>query len=206
MATVEENIQALSHAVMTEARGEAEQSVEEARKKADEIRAKAREQAASERAKILDNANKEAARLRNQTIASANLKARTLQLEQREKLLNQVFKQANGQISGIQKNGDYTGIAVALLKEALGRLGSDSAVIQADEKTRGVFTPDTLGSITKDTGVKLQLGEPLKQGTGVVVQTVDGHLRYDNTLETRMNRLQDSLRNPVYQILMGETL
>ena len=49
------------------------------------------------------------------------------------------------------------------------------------------------------------MGEPLKQGMGVVVQTPDGHRRYDNTLETRMTRLQDAMRNPVYRLLMGES-
>lgn len=206
MATEEENIQALSHAVMAEAQGEADQTLEEARKKAADIRVKSEEQASAERTKLLENANKEADRLRKQTIASAHLKARTLQLEQREELLNRVFEQARQQLGDVQKNGDYKGIAVALLIEALGKLGGDSAVIQADERTRAVFTPETLDIVSKDTKVSLELGEPLKQGTGVVVQTKDGHLRYDNTLETRLGRLQDSLRNPIHHLLMGETL
>ncbi len=206
MATEEENIQALSHAVMAEAQSEADQTLEEARKKAEEIRAKSQEQAEAERAKILENANKEADRLRKQTIASAHLKARTLQLEQREELLNRVFEQSRRQLVNAQNNGDYNGTAVSLLKEALGKLGSDSAVVQADEHTQAVFTPETLNAVSKETGVRLELGEPLKQGTGVIVQTKDGHLRYDNTLETRMGRLQDSLRNPIYHLLMGETL
>jgi len=206
MATEEENILALSHAVMTEARGEAEQSLEEARKKADEIRTKSQEQAAAERARILDSANKEAGRLRNQTIASAHLKARTLQLEQREKVLNQVFEQAMRQLPELPKSGDYPEIAVSLLKEALGRLGGDSAVIHADEHATSAFTPETVRAVSKETGVKLQLGEALNRGIGVIVESPDGHLRYDNTLETRMRRLQDSLRNPVNQLLMGEAL
>ncbi len=205
MATVDENIQALSHAVMTEAQGEAEQKLEEARKKADDIRAKSEEQAAADRTRILENANKEADRLRKQTIASAHLKARTLQLEQREEILNRVFDQARKQLTDVQNDGGYKEVAVSLLKEALGRLGSNSAIVQADERTQKIFTPDILNSVSTETGVKLELGEPLKQGNGVVVQTADGHLRYDNTLETRMGRLQDSLRNPIYQLLMGET-
>lgn len=205
MATEEENIQALSHAVMTEARSEAEQSIADARQKADEIQAKAREQAAAERAKILENAKKEATRLHSQTIASAHLKARTLQLDQREKILTDVFDRAKRQLTDVQKEGGYKDIVISLMKEALGRISSDSAVIQADERTRALLTPDTLKTVSQETGMRLELGETLKQGTGVVVQTVDGHRRYDNTLETRMSRLQDSLRNPVYQLLMGET-
>ena len=206
MATEEENIQALSQAVMTEARGEAEQALTEAKRKAEEIRSKLQEQAAAERARILENASTEAARVQKQTIAAAHLKARTLQLERREKILVRVFEKAKVQLPDIQNNGEYKGIAISLLKEALGHLGSDAAVIQADAKARVAFTPEVLNSISKEVGIKLELGETLTKGLGVVVQTPDGHRRYDNTLETRMGRLQDSLRNPVYHLLMGEPL
>jgi len=36
------------------------------------------------------------------------------------------------------------------------------------------------------------------------VSAADGKLNYDNTLETRLNRLQGTLRASVYKILMGE--
>ena len=95
---------------------------------------------------------------------------------------------------------------MALLKEALEHLGSNSAIVQADPHTLGLLSSTVLESITKESGVKLELGEPLKQGTGLIVRTSDGHRQYDNTLETRLNRMQDSLRNPVYRLLMGEPL
>ena len=102
MSTEEESIQALSHAVMAEARAEADQTLTEARQKADAIRSESERQAAAERARILANANLEAARLRSQAVAAAQLKARTLQLEQRELLLDDVFGQALHQIPAIQ--------------------------------------------------------------------------------------------------------
>lgn len=205
MNTEEENIQALSRAVMTEARVEAEHSLAEARQKADAIRSESQTQAAAERARILAKANQEAARLRSQAIAAAQLKARTLQLEQRELLLNDVFEQAKQQIPAVQKNAEYKNISMALLKEALEHLGSDSALIQADSSTQELLGP-LLESISKETGVKLELGQPLTQDRGLIVQTPDGHRQYDNTLETRLKRMQDALRNPVYRLLMGESI
>jgi V/A-type H+/Na+-transporting ATPase subunit E len=206
MSIEEENIQALSHAVMAEARAEADQTLTEARQKADAIRSESEKQVAAERARIMANANQEAARLRSQAIASAQLKARTLQLEQRELLLEDVFRQALQQIPVVQTSADYGDVTMALLKEALKHLGSNSAVVQADTRTIQLLSPAALESISKETGVKLERGEPLKQGTGLIVRTPDGHRQYDNTLETRLKRMQDSLRNPVYRLLMGESL
>ena len=204
MNTEEESIQALSRAVMTEARAEAEHSLAEARQKADAIRSESQTQAAAERARILANANQEAARLRSQALAAAQLKARTLQLEQRELLLNAVFEQAMQQIPALQKNAEYKNISMSLLKEALEHLGSDSALIQSDSCTQELLSP-LLESISKETGVKLELGQPLTQALGLIVQTPDGHRQYDNTLQTRLKRMQDALRNPVYRLLMGES-
>ena len=164
-----------------------------------------RDQAASERARIMANANQETARLRSQAIAAALLKARALQLEQRELLLNAVFERATQKIADVEKNPHYQDIAKALLKEALDRLGGNTALIRADFATLRLFTPAVLESISQETGVKLESGEPLQQGTGLIVQTPDGHRQYDNTLETRLNRMQDALRNPVNRLLMGET-
>ena len=205
MSTEEESIQALSHAVMTEARAEAEHSLAEARQKADAIRSESQTRAAAERARILANANQEATRLRSQAVAAAQLKARTLQLEQRELLLNNVFEQSLQQIPAVQNNAEYKNISMALLKEALEHLGSDSALIQADSCTQELLSP-LLESISKETGIKLELGQPLKQATGLIVQTTDGHRQYDNTLETRLKRMQEALRNPVYRLLMGESI
>jgi vacuolar-type H+-ATPase subunit E/Vma4 len=36
------------------------------------------------------------------------------------------------------------------------------------------------------------------------VSAADGKLNYDNTLETRLSRLQSTLRASVYKVLMGE--
>jgi len=44
----------------------------------------------------------------------------------------------------------------------------------------------------------------LEEGRGVVIDAADGRLHYDNTLETRLQRLQSTLRASVYKMLMGE--
>ena len=37
-----------------------------------------------------------------------------------------------------------------------------------------------------------------------LVNAADGKIHYDNTLETRLARLQATLRSSVYKVLMGE--
>ena len=206
MKTTEEDIKALSRAVISDARGDAEQNLSEARAKADAIRKQAEQDAAAERDRILQKATQEAERLRSQSVASAQLKARTLELEQREKLLEQVFGTARQQLASVQKSTDYEKTAQRLLNEALVRLGAAKVVVRADATTQKLFSAAVLEKISKELNIQMKLGEPLKQGTGVVVETEDGRRQYDNTLETRLARLQETLRSPVFHLLMGEPL
>jgi vacuolar-type H+-ATPase subunit E/Vma4 len=206
MKSVEENIELLSRAMLNEAKAEAEQVLVEAQKNADAIRQKAQEKAAAGSDEILERARQEADRLHGQAVATTIMKARTLELERREKLLDGVFNSAKSDIPSIQQWTDYPEIALRLLNEAIDQLKTSKVVVHADAKTQATFTKSKLDEISKERNVEIVFSKTLEKGTGVVVETSDGHLYYDNTLETRLSRLQNSLRSPVYRILIGETL
>src|SRR5512139_2200656 len=99
----QENIELMLRAILKKAEVEAQQMRDEAKAKADTIRQRAQEDAEKARREILDQAQQEADRLRSQALASAQLKARTLQLEHREKLLDRVFQAAKEKLADIQK-------------------------------------------------------------------------------------------------------
>ena len=117
MNTEAQDIEMLSRAILTEARDEAEQIKAEAREKAEAIRKRAREQAEQERKAILDRAREDAERLRGQAVATAHLKARSVQLTDREQLLDRVFKTVRERLAEVQNRPDYDQIAAQLLRE-----------------------------------------------------------------------------------------
>ena len=206
MPTQDETIETLARAILRDAHDQAEQIQSDGQAKAEAIRKKAQEQAEAERIEILERASREAERLRGQVIASAQLRARTLQLEHREKLLERVFKGAGERLASLQKRSDYSKIVEYLLREAVEQLKATDANVRADETTQKVLKGGVLDVLSKELNFKATLGEPLEEGTGLIVETADGHLHYDNTLETRLERLKNSLRSPVHQVLMGEKL
>jgi vacuolar-type H+-ATPase subunit E/Vma4 len=206
---VEENIDALSRAILSEAQAEADKVLADARAKADAIRQRAQAQADDARREILDRASQEAERLRSQKIATAQLKARTMQLDHREKLLDRVFKMAQQELPAVQQWSDYEEITKNLLREALTQLHAKEVQVQADRQTEAILSHASahfLQDIAKELDINIKMGEPLQQGIGVVVETTDGHVQYDNTLQTRLHRMQNALRSPIYHILMGEAL
>jgi V/A-type H+/Na+-transporting ATPase subunit E len=206
MKSEDSNIETLTQEVLREAQSDADQVLAKAMEKSEDIRQSAFQQAEASRAQILEQANREAQRIHCEAISTAQLKARTLQLEQREKLLDEVFDAAQQQLPSIPQGTDYEQIACRLLREALSQLGSEQAVIHADEKTGKYLTKEVVKRISKELGVKAQLGNTLEHGIGVIAETADSHRKFDNTLETRLARFRDTLRLSVYHLLEGESL
>jgi len=201
MKSEEEDIKLLARAIMADANDEAVHLLEEATAKAEVIRKRAQEEAESERKEILERARQDAERLRSQTSATAQLKARSFQLDEREKLLDGVFAEVRKRLQTVKTRADYGAIAAMLAREALTQLKVNEAEIRADEATRKALN---LGELSKELNGKFTLSDPLEEGTGVVVSAASGKLSYDNTLETRLSRLQGTLRSAVYKVLMGE--
>jgi len=137
-------------------------------------------------------------------VATAQLKARSLELAHREQLLERVFKAVKEKLPEIQKRPDYDQIATLLLREALTQLKVKKAEIRADDTTQKALKKGALNEISEELGGEFRIAGGLEEGTGVVVDAADGKLHYDNTLETRLSRLQNPLRASVYQILIGE--
>jgi V/A-type H+/Na+-transporting ATPase subunit E len=204
MKTEAQDIEMLERAIMVEANEEAAQLLAEAKEKADAIRKRAQAEAEAERKAILDRAKQDADRLRSQALATTQLKSRSTQLEQREKLLDSVFEEVKKQLDAIKKRPDYDAIATLLLREALTQLRVNKAEIKADELTQKALKKGALDEISKELKGEFTLSGALEEGTGVVVDAADGKIHYDNTLETRLSRLQSALRSSVYKVLMGE--
>ena len=204
MKTETQDIEMLARAILTEAREEADQLKADAQEKANAIRMRAQEQAEAERKAILDRAQEEAERLRGQSVATAQLKARSTRLTHREQLLDRVFKAVQEKLAEVRNRADYDEIVAMLLREALTQLKVDKAIVRADEATQKVLKKGALREISKELNGEFKDGDVLEEGTGIVVDAADGKLHYDNTLETRLHRLQGTLRSAVYQMLTGE--
>jgi V/A-type H+-transporting ATPase subunit E len=201
MKPVEEDIEMLARAIMAEAREEAEQIQAEAKEKAEAILKRAQVEAESERDAILARAKEDADRLRSQSSATTQLKSRSMLLEQREKVLNDVFDEVRKRLGSVKDRSDFGEVVKMLAREALTQLKVDEAEVLADASTQAALKLDAL---SKELNGKFAFGRKIDEGTGVIVSAAGGKLHYDNTLETRLNRLKGTLRSSVYKVLIGE--
>jgi len=204
MKSEAQDIEMLERAILTEARENADQIKAEAKEKVEAIRKRGQERAEAESKAILERAQQDAERLRSQAVATAQLQARSLELARREQLLDRAFKAAKEKLPELQKQPDYNQIAAMLLREALSQLNVKKAEIRADEITQKSLKIGALDEISRELNGEFAITGTLEEGTGVVVDAAEGKLHYDNTLETRLRRLQGDLRSSVYRVLTGE--
>jgi V/A-type H+-transporting ATPase subunit E len=91
-----------------------------------------------------------------------------------------------------------------LLREALVQLRVNKAQVRADKTTQAILERGVLSELSKELNGQFTSAGELEEGTGIIVDAADGKLNYDNTLETRLQRLEGNLRAAVYKLLIGE--
>jgi vacuolar-type H+-ATPase subunit E/Vma4 len=104
----------------------------------------------------------------------------------------------------VQKRSDYVQFGAMLLREAVVQVRVKKAEVSADKTTEDFLKKKAVNEISKELNGQFTVADPLEEGIGVVIDAADGKLHYDNTLETRLDRLQSTLRSSVYKALMGE--
>lgn len=200
----DQSVEAVRRAIMSQAHAEAREILDEARGEAQSIREEAKREAESERDALLRQARAKAERVREEAQAEAEIRARRVKLRHREELLESVFSAARQRLQAAPEWSDYLEVVEWLAREGVEHLGGEEAVVRVDERSAQVLgdrLPELVRSVGEELKIELTIGEPLHEGTGVVVQTRDGHRCYDNALETRLTRMADALRTPVYRIL-----
>jgi V/A-type H+-transporting ATPase subunit E len=157
-----------------------------------------RKETAESVAKIIETGMKQAESAKRQIIGAAELEARNAQLKALERAVNEAFEQATKKISD-SRGEDYEQALGRLIQEGLEVIGQ-GAVVRCAPRDRQVVA----SAIKKLPRAKVTLDEkPVETVGGVIMATVDGSVRFDNTLEARLERMRPTLRKEVAALLTG---
>ena len=227
-----ESVDALTEALLDQAKRDRQRLIHEAEVRAQRIIAQAEGDALAQRAHIAEHAEEVAADLLREVKGGSRLEAQAAKVRKREALLDEVFRRAAEQLAEFDQRADYDEVVLSLVVNAVRSLGlarstrtaqplerkggpdraeTRALVIFADETARHVLDEAALQRLEEELGIVMSLGEPLSRAPGqpprlgVVVQTSDGHLRYDNTLDARLARMRGALRAATFRVLMGES-
>jgi len=142
--------------------------------------------------KIISDGKKEADKIEKQLIGSSDIGARNNALIILEKAVDDVFTKAIEQISKMDRSGDYSKLIKTLLDESTKILGTTKVVIYTNSKDKDVVQ----SILSQYSGAELS-SETIVCIGGVIVKSKDGAMKFDNTLDARIQRLKPLIRKEI---------
>ena len=142
--------------------------------------------------KIISDGKKEADKIEKQLIGSSDLGARNNSLLILEKAVDDVFTKAIEQISNMDRSGDYSKLIKTLLDESTKILGTTKVIIYTNSKDKQVVQ----SILSQYSGAELS-PETIVCIGGVIVKSKDGAMKFDNTLDAKIQRLKPLIRKDI---------
>lgn len=204
VAAIEKAASEKTTAIIGEARTKAGALVKEAEKKAQE-----------EKRTILSRGQQEARRQSQRILADARIRARRVKAKAQEEMIQEAFSQARERLEQIAAkrkiNGiNYLDILQRLLKESVLSTGKETLEVLLNPRDRDLLGHQALDGISRVIGEALGheiqvtlAGDSLASAGGVIIRSVDGMVRVDNTFEARVSRFREVIRTEVSKELFG---
>lgn len=142
--------------------------------------------------KVISDGKKEADKIEKQIVGSSDLEARNKQLLALEEAIDKVFTKAIDQISNMTHSGDYSNLIKTLLDESTKILGTTKVIIYTNSKDKNVVQ----ALLSKYPGAEIS-SETIDCLGGVTVKSKDGAMKFDNTLDARIQRLKPLIRKEI---------
>lgn len=164
----------------------------------------------AERTRIIESARKQAENLKRQIVGSSRLGARNKELVMIENSVNEAFEKARARLassataSGGKDSESYRALMARLIEESLPSVGSDEVVIECT-KNDADLVRKIVADLSKKSKVKATVSDrPIDALGGVRVKSADGTMTFDNTLDSRIERLKPLIRKNIAKMLRGE--
>jgi V/A-type H+/Na+-transporting ATPase subunit E len=167
-------------------------NLQDSLKSAKETLANSRKSLEAEYDKILMEGKKEAEKLEKQIVGNADLDSRNKQLLLVEESISRVFEKAIKKIGEADRNNEYSKLISSMLDESIKSIGTKEIVIQTSAKDKQVVQ----ALLSKFPGATLS-SETINCLGGVKVQSKDGTMTFDNTIDAKIERLKPLIRKDI---------
>ena len=157
----------------------------------------------SEYLRIVEGAKKSAENLRRQIVGSSRLNARNKELVIIETAINDAFERAKVKMASSNKMQSYKVLITKMLENSISEMGSDEMIVACNNNDFEVVK-NAIATLNNDNKVRLRLSDkPINVIGGIRLRSADGSMTYDNTLDSRIERLKPLIRKNIVQMLRG---
>jgi V/A-type H+-transporting ATPase subunit E len=159
----------------------------------------------AERTRIVESAKKQAENLKRQIVGSGRLAARNQELLMIENGVNNAFEEARKKLLTSGGKESYRALMSSIVEESVSSVGSGEVVIECSKNDAELVRKILADLQKKDQNVQAKVSDHhIDVLGGIRVKSADGTMTYDNTLDSRIERLKPLIRKNIAQMLRGE--
>ncbi len=163
-----------------------------------------RDRLEAERTRIIESAKKQAENLKRQIVGSSRLAARNQELLMIENAVNNAFEEARKKLAASGGKDSYRTLMASLVEESVSSVGSDEVVIECNRNDAELVSKILADLQKKNPRIKAKISDQhIEVIGGIRVKSADGSMTYDNTIDSRIERLKPLIRKNIAQILRG---
>jgi V/A-type H+-transporting ATPase subunit E len=109
-----------------------------------------------------------------------------------EESIEKVFEKAIAKLQSADRGSDYSKLISTLLQESIDAIGTSEIIVQTNSKDKSVVQ----SSLSKFPGATLS-SDLIDCLGGIRVQSKDGTMKFDNTIDARLDRLKPLIRKDI---------
>jgi V/A-type H+-transporting ATPase subunit E len=204
--SIKTGISAISNEVLGDIQNEAEALIRAAETQAKETLKVAKNKADLKYRETLNQTKARAITERRKIASVTEVEMRNNLLQTKEELVNIAFQKTVDKLKKYAETKEYRSYLLKLIEETAKRIGKKDLIIQINSKDAQWLTEDKIKSLAKKIDTDLKISESTEQFIGgCTVQTSDGKIIYNNTIDNRLEELKPTLRIELAKILFGET-
>jgi V/A-type H+-transporting ATPase subunit E len=203
--SIKDGLSAITSEVLEDVQKEAEAIIIAAENEAKETLKAAKEQADQKYQAIINQAKTKAENERRKITSVTEVEMRNRLLQTKEDIVNTAFEKALIKLEDFVTTEKYHEYLLKLIEEVAERIGQKKLVVQVNAKDQAWLTQDILNLLSKKLHCELKLSDQTEDCVGgCKIQTVDGKITYDSTIDNRLQELKPALRVEVAKILFGK--
>lgn len=158
-----------------------------------------------EQAKIIESARKQAENLKRQIVGSSRLSARNKELVTIETEVNKAFEQARERLANSGKDESYRSLMAKIVEESIPQVGSDEVIIECNKNDVELVNKIVADLSKRNSRMRASISDKSIEAIGGIrVRSSDGTMSFDNTLDSRIERLKPLIRKNIARMLRGE--
>jgi V/A-type H+-transporting ATPase subunit E len=203
--SIKDGLSAIANEVVGDVQKEAEAVIAAAEKEAKETLRAAKEQADQTYREIINQAKQRAETERRKIASVTEVAIRNQLLQTKEDMVDAAFEKALEKLREFVQTPQYPEYLTSLIGTVAKKIGQNNLVVQVNAKDAAWLDGAELKRLSSKLSVDLELSKTnLECVGGCIIQTADGKIFYDNTIDNRLEELKPTLRVEIAKILFKE--